>query len=115
YARRSQPGQFTEAVNRSDSQDVQRDGPSEEQMFVIPGVNRLTASANVLGGLQGELKHSHVRSDGGQVNVESIQNAARRRLQIVQSLAHGRISDRHGGRIARQRAEPHQLVSAYFN
>ena len=47
--------------------------------------------------------------------MERVQDATGRGLQVVQSLADGGVGDGHWRRLARQRAEPDQLVSPDFN
>ena len=47
--------------------------------------------------------------------MERVENPAGWDLQIVKSLAYGGVSDGHGRRLARQRAEPDQFVAPDFH
>jgi hypothetical protein len=87
HTRRAEPGELAQTINRRDPQHVQGDGAAEQQVPVIPGVNRLPVAAGILGRLERELQHAHVRAHGGQVDVEGVENAAGRLLEMVDSFA----------------------------
>ena len=80
-------------------------------MLVIPGIDGLAVAARVLRRLKREFEHAHVRADGGQVDVKSVQNPAGWDGEIVKTLADGGVSNGHGSGLAGQSAEPDQFVA----